>query len=78
MNALCVCVSVCVCMYVARAIDALFISASTDGQFYCQQRRALRAMADNGGTVYQYYFTYAPPTWIDVDMLGVYHTLELE
>jgi hypothetical protein len=34
-------------------------------------------MVDNGGTVYQYLFQYIPK-WIDAQLMGDYHTFELE
>jgi carboxylesterase type B len=60
-------------------IDSLYVSAATDHSFFCSTRRALRAMSLTapGVPLYHYYFQYAPK-WLDVDILGVYHTLELE
>lgn len=56
--------------------DLIASAVIRDNWFACPTRRTVRQIAEAGGHAWLYHFTYAPK-WIDVQLLGVYHMMEI-
>jgi para-nitrobenzyl esterase len=58
--------------------ESLLSMVLRDYFFGCAGRRAAMAYYQSKTPIFMYQFTYDPPGWIDVDILGEYHSSEIE